>query len=84
MGECHDLVYHGNGGFTWFEVWSMPVPHRRFNIRKINEFLEKMREAQEKQKGVITETTNVKKDVIPKFVSDTKTLPVTYSAKAKK
>ena len=45
MGEVHDLVYHGGGGFIWSEVWDMPVSSRRYHIFKINEFLKKKAEA---------------------------------------
>ena len=40
MTEVFDLVYHGQGGFAYSEVWNMPVRIRRYNIKKINEFLE--------------------------------------------
>ena len=84
MNECHDLVYHGNGGFTWFEVWCMPIPHRKFNLNRINDYLEKVQQAQNKNRQVITENTDVKKEIIPKFLSETKDVMPTYSSKAKK
>ena len=48
MNEVHDLVYHGGGGFIYSEVWNMPVITRRYHIRKINDFLQKKAEAEEK------------------------------------
>ena len=48
MDEVHDLVYFGNGGFSYGDVWNMPIMTRRYHIRKIIEFLEKKREAEEK------------------------------------
>ena len=36
--ECFDLIYHGNGGFTWSDVYNMPIWARRFYIGKIVEF----------------------------------------------
>ena len=44
MTECFELTYHGGGGFTYSEVWNMDVPKRRFNLKKINEYLEKVEE----------------------------------------
>ena len=46
--EVHDLSYHGGGGFSYSEVYSMPIYLRRYSIRRINEHLEKQKEAQEK------------------------------------
>lgn len=83
MSECFELTYHGGGGFSYSEVWNMPVFHRRYNLKKINEYLEKVRQAQEEQNNVITEKTDIKKTIIPKFVTDTKGLPSTYSTKVK-
>jgi hypothetical protein len=45
--EIHDLVFHGNGGFTHERVYHMPVWLRRFHIRKINQHFEEQRKAQE-------------------------------------
>ena len=36
--ECFDLIYHGNGGFTWSDVYNMPIWARRFYTGKIVEF----------------------------------------------
>lgn len=33
-----DLIYHGNGGFTFSDVYNMPVWARKFYIQKIVEF----------------------------------------------
>jgi hypothetical protein len=48
MSEVHDLVYHGQGGFTHDQVYNMPIQYRKFHIQKINEHLEKLKEMQEK------------------------------------
>jgi len=45
--EVHDLTYHGGGGFTYSEVYNMPIYLRRYSIRRINEHLENQKEAQE-------------------------------------
>lgn len=46
--EVHDLAYHGGGGFSYSEVYSMPIYLRRYSIRRINEHIGKQKEAQEK------------------------------------
>jgi hypothetical protein len=61
MNECFELTYHGGGGFSWSEVWNMPVIHRRYNIRKINEHLEKMESARNAENNVVTNKTDMNK-----------------------
>lgn len=67
MSECFDLAYHGQGGFTWFDVWNMPVVHRKFALKKINEFLKEVEERNNNGNKKITENTNLSK-LIPKEV----------------
>lgn len=45
--EVHDLVYHGGGGFTYSEVYNMPIYLRRYSIKRVNEHLKAKREAEE-------------------------------------
>jgi hypothetical protein len=45
--EVHDLTYHGGGGFTYSEVYNMPIYLRRYSIRRINDHLEAKKKAQE-------------------------------------
>jgi len=61
MTEIFELVYHGNGGFSWNDVWDMPIPHRKFSLKKINEFLKKVEEQRNTQSQIITENTDMKK-----------------------
>jgi cephalosporin-C deacetylase-like acetyl esterase len=75
MSEIHDLTYHGGGGFIYSEVWQMPIMTRRFHIRKINEFLEKKTEAEEKaMRGdtMIDAKSYAKSIQVPDFVSTVK------------
>jgi hypothetical protein len=57
MSEVHDLVYHGQGGFVYDQVYNMPIQYRKYHIQKINDHLEKVKEAQEK--------THSKQNVVP-------------------
>ena len=62
------MTYHGGGGFTYSEVWNMDVPKRRFNLKKINEYLDKVQEMRN-QNQVITEKSDPKSMKIPDFVN---------------
>lgn len=84
MTECFELVYHGGGGFSWSEVWNMPVPHRRFNLKKINEYLEKIEEMKDKQQLQLTNKTDSKELVqIPDYVSKASPKEPTFVSKVK-
>lgn len=67
MTECFELTYHGGGGFSWSEVWNMPVTTRRFNLKKINQYLEKVEEIRNQNNQKITEKTDLNKVKIPDF-----------------
>jgi len=76
MEEVHDLVYHGGGGFIYSDVWNMPIMTRRYHIRKINEFLEKKIEAEQKamntNSGKVSARDYTSKVPIPDFISKVK------------
>ncbi len=67
MTECFELTYHGGGGFSWSEVWNMPIGTRRFNLKKINQHLEKIEEMRNDQQKKVTEKTDVNKIKVPEF-----------------
>jgi hypothetical protein len=69
MTEIFELVYHGGGGFSYSEVWNMPVTHRRFNLKKINEYLEKVEEYKDKQKETLTEKSDLTAVRVPEQVN---------------
>jgi hypothetical protein len=68
MTEVFELTYHGGGGFTYSEVWNMDVPKRKFNLKKINEHLEKVQEMRDEQSKKVTEKTDTSKLKIPDYV----------------
>jgi hypothetical protein len=68
MTEVFELTYHGGGGFTYTEVWNMDVPKRKFNLKKINEHLEKIQNIRDEQNQKITEKTDTNKLKIPDFI----------------
>jgi len=68
MTECFELTYHGGGGFSWTEVWNMPVTTRRFNLKKINQYLEKVEEMRNEGRQKVTEKTDMSKVKLPEFM----------------
>jgi hypothetical protein len=66
MAEVHDLIYHGRGGFPYDTVYNMPIVYRRYHIQKIQEYLDKKAEAEEKaQQNSTTSKPSVSKPNIP-------------------
>jgi|TARA_B100000900_G_scaffold341623_1_gene304738 hypothetical protein len=43
------LIYHGNGGFTFSDVYNMPLWARRYYISKIVDFKKEEKKAYENQ-----------------------------------
>ncbi len=44
-----DMAYYSQGGFTWSDLYTMPVHLRRFYLDKLTEVKKKEREEAEKQ-----------------------------------
>jgi len=82
MTEVFELTYHGGGGFTYSEVWNMDIPKRRFNLKKINEYLERVEEMRNESRQKITEKTDPNKLKIPDFVKS-KSEESTFVSKVK-
>ena len=64
--QLFEMVYHGHG-FTWTELYNMPVWLRKFYYKKIEEALKKQKEAQEKQTKNTNKPKVSKPRVGPKF-----------------
>jgi len=48
LEEIHTLCYFGQGGFTYDEVYSMPIRYRHYHLKKVIEHLEKQAEVMNK------------------------------------
>jgi len=76
MAEVHDLIYHGRGGFPYDTVYNMPIIYRRYHIQKIQEYLDKKAEAEEKAMNKTTSSPSkqLSKPNIPQadFISNIK------------
>ena len=46
--QIHEIVFWGNGGYSWAEVYNMPIWLRRFTFNKIKEFYNKQNESSQK------------------------------------
>ncbi len=42
--QIHEIVFHGQGGYSWSDVYNMPVWIRRFTFQKIKEYYDKSQE----------------------------------------
>ena len=82
MTEVFELTYHGGGGFTYSEVWNMDVNKRRFNLKKINEYLERVEEVRNDQNKKITDKTDPSKINIPEYTKSKAEEP-TFVSKVK-
>ena len=38
--QIHEIVFHGKGGYSWNDVYNMPVWLRRFTFKEIQGFYE--------------------------------------------
>jgi hypothetical protein len=45
--EIFSLCYYGKGGFTWEEVYSLPIHLRRFYIQQISKAIEERNKAEQ-------------------------------------
>ena len=49
FSQIHEIVFHGKGGYTWNDVYNMPLWLRKFTFEKIREFYEKEKDEIEKR-----------------------------------
>jgi len=49
--QIFDLIYYGNGGFTWYDVYHMPTWLRKYYIKKINTAVKKQNAEIKKAQG---------------------------------
>ena len=51
FSQLHDIVFHGNGGYSFETVYEFPIWLRKYTHRSLIEYYEKKNKAQEKQSG---------------------------------
>lgn len=42
--QIHEIVFHGGGGYTWFDVYNMPVWLRRYTFNELQRHHDKYKE----------------------------------------
>lgn len=47
FNQIHEIVFHGQGGYVYDDVYNMPIWLRRFTFNKIKDFYDKRSEAEE-------------------------------------
>ena len=47
--EIFSLCYYGKGGFTWSDVYGLPIYLRRFYIQQVNKAIEERNKAEQAQ-----------------------------------
>jgi len=74
--QIHEIVFYGNGGYTWYEVYNLPIWLRKFTHKKIADHLQKESKAMEEVKtGKKGQKTMVNPDGtvnVPDFKSSSK------------
>ena len=56
--QIHDLVFHGGGGFQYYDVYNMPIWLRTFHTQKISDFNKKQNEENENVKKRTNSNSN--------------------------
>jgi hypothetical protein len=51
--DIHEIIFHGNGGYSYNDVYSMPIWLRKFTYNKLKEYYDSRQK--EKEKWMINE-----------------------------
>ena len=51
FSQIHEIVFHGKGGYSWHDVYNMPIWLRRFTHNKIAEYYKEENKAYEDAKN---------------------------------
>ena len=54
--QIHQVVFHGNGGYSWFDVYNMPVWLRKFTYSELQKYYDKEKQAIENSKNTNKKT----------------------------
>lgn len=68
--QVHEIVFHGKGGYSWSEVYNMPIWLRKFTFQSIQDYYNKRKEAEEAayNKSTNTQTLSPKgPDIQPSY-----------------
>jgi hypothetical protein len=65
--QIHEIVFNGNGGYTWYDVYNMPIWLRKFTFQKIQSHFDDLAE-QNKSKSPKNKKT-FGPDIKPSFTA---------------
>lgn len=54
--QVHEIVFHGKGGYSWNDVYNMPIWLRRFTFKEIKDFYEEEKASYDKANSKGTST----------------------------
>lgn len=54
--QIHQVVFHGNGGYSWFDVYNMPIWLRKFTYSELQKHYDKEKQAIENSKNTNKKT----------------------------
>jgi hypothetical protein len=60
--QIHEIVFHGQGGYSWEIVYNMPIWLRKFTFNKMREHYEKQNSSQNEDLG--TQSQKIKEGKI--------------------
>jgi len=74
--HIHEIVFHGNGGYSWYDVYNMPIWLRKFTFNQINKFNKEQNARLEGktpgQSNLITPDGKINKDLFPQVKNNNK------------
>tara|TARA_Y100001972_G_scaffold104230_1_gene131024 strand:- start:235 stop:501 length:267 start_codon:yes stop_codon:yes gene_type:complete len=65
--QIHEIVFHGKGGYSWEEVYNMPIWLRKFTFARIKEWYDKEKEANQKASKKIKTASNKPFSITPNY-----------------
>jgi hypothetical protein len=75
--QIHEIVFHGKGGYSWGDVYNMPIWLRRFTFKEIQDFYKKEQQEVNKvnKNGTSTLVDSSGKINKPQFVNTSPKIP---------
>lgn len=75
--QIHEIVFNGNGGYSWETVYNMPIWLRRFTFNTMKEFFEQQNKTEEELPAAVRNKISPP-DVVAQAITPS------YSTKASK
>ena len=69
FNQIHEIVFHGKGGFSWNDVYSMPIWLRKFTFNRIKQYYEEERKAYDKESKKIKAKPNKPFKITPNYTT---------------